>query len=57
MCINKLFGWYYIYWQDAAIARIRIDAEGNPYYIQYYHKLNVKQPFTKIMLLTCERSI
>lgn len=35
---NKLFGWDYIQWSnfaDSGISRIRVDAEGIPYYFRY----------------------
>lgn len=55
---NWLFGWDYIHWTNSAhsgIARLRSDAQGNPFYFMYGMSKYLK-PITKpeqVVWLTC----
>ena len=59
---NWLFGWDYVYWKNSAdngIARVRIDGEGNPFYVRYritnvIDRLDKDYPFREVIWLTCK---
>lgn len=58
--LHAIFGWDYIQWTNAAdsgIARIRVDAQGKPFYWRYkiiYVADLLNDPFTRIIWLTCK---
>ena len=59
-----LFGWDFVHWKnscDQGIRRVRVDFEGNPYYVRYsitnvIDKLNDPCILGNVIWLTCKRS-
>jgi len=55
--LNNLFGWDYIVWEnscDGGVARIRVSADGNPYFWQYgKYAIPLFNPKKGYLQITC----
>ncbi len=62
LLFNYLFGWDYVYWKNSAdrgISRVRITADGTPYYYRYGTADIIDLAdgtVSEILWLTCLRS-